>query len=457
MNTEAPKDKGKVAILAVAVALLVVGGLVAHTYPTKRNIAGVSSKGSSTIATGSRLTFFNSTISQDGLQIEVALNSTSLVAGAGLSAQVWLTNTLPRNVSLLANLTAFPGDPALEALGRGYPCDGAGPDGILNSGLYQGHYTAANFSEEAAPLILENPVGWNLGCPNPYGYVLSPPQSIEFAPDSAVATVAGQTMGVYQNFKTVNATAVPDKFYDETIVQNGSTTTSSAGTELDLAGGPVYSGTRGYWSAPPNASSTFIEQYTNSTILQALEEAHGLYHEFTPGPYTVVAEDYWNQTVFAHFVVRASPSSSGAANETIFIRVLSSASGRPLSNESVTAGPASSPNDISYSFGPGSIPTLNECVHEVSNGAVVQTNGEVVSNGTTTTYAPCPLKHYDTNSSGWVTISNRNASYFFIFVGTALNSDGSNLQVITTQGSRTYVTVTFPEGTFTVAGSESPG
>jgi hypothetical protein len=147
----------------------------------------------------------------------------------------------------------------------------------------------------------------------------------------------------------------------------------------------------------------------------------------------------------------ATSQSSAAVNETIFIRVVNSTSGEPVSNESLTAGPASSSNDIAYTFGMNVVPTLNECVHEVGNGSAVSPNGTVVSNSTTTTYAPCPLKYYDTNATGWVTISNQDASYFFIFVGTVLNNHGSNVQVVAMQGSRTYVTVTFPEANFTVS------
>jgi hypothetical protein len=147
----------------------------------------------------------------------------------------------------------------------------------------------------------------------------------------------------------------------------------------------------------------------------------------------------------------ATSQSSALNNEAIFIHVVNSTSGEPVSNESVTAGPASSSNDISYSFGMNIVPTLNECVHEVGNGSVVSPNGIVVSNSSTTTYASCSLKYYDTNATGWVTISNQDASYFFIFVGTALNIHGSNVEVIATQGSRTYVAVTFPEANFTVS------
>lgn len=147
----------------------------------------------------------------------------------------------------------------------------------------------------------------------------------------------------------------------------------------------------------------------------------------------------------------ATPQSSGVVNETIFIRVVNSTSGGPVSNESVTAGPAWSSNDIDYTFGMNIVPTLNECVHQVGNASTVLPNGIVVSNSTTTTYVPCPLKNYDTNATGWVTISNQDTSYFFIFVGTVMNIHGSNVQVVAAQGSRTYVTVTLPEANFTVS------
>jgi hypothetical protein len=302
MNTRAPKGN-VLPILAVAVALLFVGAVVAYTYfETKTNGATrLSSNVSSTTATGIGWTYFNSTISQDGLQIEVALNTTSLLAGKGLSANVYLTNTLPRNVSLSANLTAVPGS-ALEALGRGYQCDGEGLLGLLNFGLYQGHYTAANFSREAVPLVLQLPVA-NL-CPNFYYYVEAAPQSVEFAANSNMVTVSGQkTTGMHLSLWTVNCTAGPYTSGPSTIIVNGSTTTSSGGTQLSLACGPGYEGLRGYWTMPPNGKYIFIEHSNNSTVLQALKEAHGLYHEFTPGSYTIVAEDLWNQTVFAYFEV----------------------------------------------------------------------------------------------------------------------------------------------------------
>jgi hypothetical protein len=138
------------------------------------------------------------------------------------------------------------------------------------------------------------------------------------------------------------------------------------------------------------------------------------------------------------------------ANERIFIRVVNSTSGEPISDEPVTAGPASSATDIVFTVDGQT--TINECVHEVANGSVVSPNGVVVSNATTTTYAPCPLKNYDTNATGWVTISNQSATYFFIEAGTWTPFGAlPNARVIAIEGSQTYVTAPFPKGNFTVS------
>jgi hypothetical protein len=151
----------------------------------------------------------------------------------------------------------------------------------------------------------------------------------------------------------------------------------------------------------------------------------------------------------------AASQSSGAVNETIFIHVVNSTSGEPIPNEPLTAGPASSLNDISFTWGPNDAATINECIHEVPSGSVVvnPANGVVVSNGTTMTNGPCPLKDYRTNANGLVTISNQHAAYFFIEVGSSNSQAGgpNNTQVIAVQGSQTYVIAPLPIGNFTVS------
>jgi len=354
MQSQPPKGKGKVTILAVAVALIVMGGLVAYIYAGTRTTGttSLSSKISSATGAGNHLTFFNSTISPDGLQLAVVLNTTSLLAGKGLSAQVHLTNTLPRNVSLPVNLTAFPGDPPLEALGRGYQCHGAGLLGMLNLGLYQGRYTAANFSQEAVPLILEAPVAHT--CPNPYYYVQSN-QSVEFAPNGDRATLSGQkTTGMHMSLATVNCTTGTYTFGPSTVVENGSTTTFSAGTALSWGCGPAYEGVRGYWTLL-NGTYITVNDRSNSTILQSLNTAYGLYREFPPGPYTVVAEDYWNQTVFAHFDVRAGPSSS-ATVAACFVSIPAGSQQGDFANSTFNGDKVTFPNGTSVLFSNYSCP-----------------------------------------------------------------------------------------------------
>ena len=150
-------------------------------------------------------------------------------------------------------------------------------------------------------------------------------------------------------------------------------------------------------------------------------------------------------SIGAGYFLATSGQSAGTvtaeANETIFIHVVSSTSGQAIPNQPLTAGPASSASDLSYT--PGG-PTINECVHEVPNGSAVSGN-KAVYNGTTTTFVQCPLVSYTTNATGWVTISHQNATYFFIKVG---NVNLNNAEMVTLSGSQTYVTAPFPTGAF---------
>ncbi len=338
MDVDSQRGIGKSAGLAVAAALLVIAGLIAFAGTTKTP-ASISSNQSSPASRASQFTFFNSTVSLDGLQLGVALNTTSLPAGQGLSADVYLTNTLPRNISLPANLTAFGGDSTLESLGRGYQCDGAGLLGVLNFGVYRGHYTAENFSQEPAPLLMEAPVPGS--CPNPYYYVQSQTQGFEFAPNSDMATLSGQkTTEMHLTLQSINFTAVPYTFCCETIIQNGSTTTSRSGMDLGGSWSPS-EGARGYWTMPPNG--TAIPSFGGSNILQTVNQVHDLYHEFGPGLYTIVAEDFWNQTAFAYFGVHPNSSSSTIAcfetgfPSTISVRLVQDATLQPAQGVHVFA------------------------------------------------------------------------------------------------------------------------
>lgn len=158
--------------------------------------------------------------------------------------------------------------------------------------------------------------------------------------------------------------------------------------------------------------------------------------------------------VLASAVFVQDPYNSGgpqnfAGTNEIFIHVVNSTSGRAIAGEAVLAGPVSSPADLVSTI--DGVSTASECIHGVPNGSVVvnPANGVVVSNSSTTTYGPCPIKEYHTDSAGWVTVPNQGAAYFLVEPGNLLG--GYNAQVITVRGSQTYVTAPFPQGNFTVS------
>jgi len=113
-------------------------------------------------------------------------------------------------------------------------------------------------------------------------------------------------------------------------------------------------------------------------------------------------------------------TSSAQPGEEVFIQVVNASTMAPIAGMPVYAGPTPSPNDVVIT--PGG-PTLAECVHEVPNGAVVEGNGTVVSNGTTTTFAPCPLVEYVTDASGRVSITNVTGPFYYINAGTTMFSN----------------------------------
>jgi len=125
----------------------------------------------------------------------------------------------------------------------------------------------------------------------------------------------------------------------------------------------------------------------------------------------------------------------------------------PMAGVSVFAGPASSPNDVTFT--PDG-PTLGECVHEVPNGAIVVGNGTIVVNGTTTTsaFAVCPLKEYTTDASGWVSITDPSGAFYFIEAGSLQR--WNDIVVGVEVNNVVNMTIPLPSGNVTVPWG-SPG
>jgi hypothetical protein len=121
-----------------------------------------------------------------------------------------------------------------------------------------------------------------------------------------------------------------------------------------------------------------------------------------------------SSTASNSFSSSTKSSSGSVSGSTFLVRVVNDSDWSPIAGVAVDAGPISSPNGLVFT--PGG-PTIPDCVHTVPNGATVGANGTVVSNGTTTTFAPCTLTGYVTNSSGWVSIYNATGEWYFFKTG----------------------------------------
>src|SRR5256712_2539109 len=163
------------------------------------------------------------------------------------------------------------------------------------------------------------------------------------------------------------------------------------------------------------------------------------FSEFSPGLYTAVGGDEWGTLAVLHFLVTQTTGVQG-----LVLRVVQDSSGQPMGGVTVTAGPASSKKDVVFT--PGG-PALKECVHGVESGSTILNNGSVIfPNRTRVTYPPCPAKTYETNSTGWISISNATGQYYFFRVGGINPSTYGIVELF--QDRTTYVTVSMPSGDY---------
>ncbi len=147
-------------------------------------------------------------------------------------------------------------------------------------------------------------------------------QNIEVTPKDYLATLSAnssfssvfkaQTINMEVNTTTGSCTTSPYK-ESGTAVENGVTTTYS-GTELAWGcGSNGANAITGYWTMPANGTYVEIDARSNSTIECGPDSVYQNYfHQFSPGPYTIVAEDLWNQSAFAYFRVQPSPNLTGS-------------------------------------------------------------------------------------------------------------------------------------------------
>lgn len=283
----------------VVIAVIVVGGLA---FVSSMN----GPSGRSTTGSVSETTFYSG-ISSQGLQLQIKLNSSEVPQGGALQAHILLVNTLPESVTLQPNFAANPNIDSWNW--DDYLCGASPVEHAFGFALFQGHYTAANLSQAGAPLTFAPPVA--IPCPNS-AYGESYIQNVEFAPNSDMATFSAnssnsayfkpQTIRMQLNATTGKCTLLPYQYTETNTVGGVATATSGTAYSLSCGSNGVDSLT-GYWD-PLAGCHSQPGPIANGTDTQGVGTIYeNCFHQFTAGPYTIVAEDLWNQTAFAYFEV----------------------------------------------------------------------------------------------------------------------------------------------------------
>lgn len=292
--------------------------------------------------------------SPTGLQLQITLNTTTVQPGGRLTAQISLFNTLATNVSVPTDYSANPNiadwDNYDWLCGVSFTVEDT-----YGFALFQGDYGAGNLTQAGVPILLAPPVA--ISCPNRF-YNQAYIQNVEFAPNSSLATLSAnasfasdfkdQTVDMSRNATTGSCTTSPYK-HSGSATENGVTTTST-GTQLAWGCGTEDANSlTGYWTMPSNGTYVEIDASSNATITQGLNNLYDDYfHQFSPGSYTMVAEDMWGQAVFAHFQMVAAASSSSITRTSascvisgqpgpLFLRVVSDSNETPVAGAVVTA------------------------------------------------------------------------------------------------------------------------
>ena len=236
-------------------------------FPTGCIITTTSTVSTATVQAGPVL--YTSSVSSDGLQLQVALNSSTAGPKGEVTVHIKVLNTLNRNVSLGVvtneNISAWDGTDFFCGENPSYS--------LVGFGVFSGHFTAENISKAGSPLQLAAPIE----APCPYRLPLN---DTTFLPNSD-KTISFNYYGQTQE-PSLPVTA-------EVNATTGYCTSSPSGTETSVSCATT-PGLLGYWV--PGATNA-----GNFTLA-----AKGFAY-FPPGEYTIVATDNWNQNIYATFDV----------------------------------------------------------------------------------------------------------------------------------------------------------
>jgi len=287
--------------LAVLVVAALGAGYLAVSSGRHTSTSTSTSHGAST-STSSIEELANTTASatsSSGLELRVELNATTMLPGQTLAAVVSLYNTFNGSLSLLLAPGDFGGGSLSSWENYDFICGNGGyASYLVGFAVLDGRFSAGNLSQAPAPLQVAAQA--DLPCAYP---ILSHGETITFSPGSDNASIPGT--GPSQEPVALNVTTYA------CIALPSNSAECHSGTGL-----------YGYWS-------------TNEVICcPASSNAANLFRYLTPGDYTIVAEDVWDQEVFAYFQVTegSSPSLAVSAQESPFSSPDSPVIGLTLAN-----------------------------------------------------------------------------------------------------------------------------
>ncbi len=241
----------------------------------------------------------DSATSSSGLELRVELNATTMLPGQTLAAVVSLYNTLNGSLSLLLAPGDFGGGSLSSWENYDFICGNGGyASYLVGFAVLDGRFSAGNLSQAPAPLQVAAQA--DLPCAYP---ILSHGETITFSPGSDNASIPG----------TGHFTGARRTQRDHLCVH----CLTLEQRRMPQRHGPV-------WLLS-----------TNEVICcPASSNAANLFRYLTPGDYTIVAEDVWDQEVFAYFQVTegSSPSLAVSAQESPFSSPDSPVIGLTLAN-----------------------------------------------------------------------------------------------------------------------------
>jgi len=257
-------------LLAVLVVAALGAGYLAVSSGRQASTSTSTSRSAST-STSTIEQLANTTASvtsSSGLELRVELNATTMLPGQTLAASVSLYDTLNGSLSLLLAPGDFGGGSLSSWDNYDFICGNGGDASYLvGFAVLQGRFSAGNLSQAPAPLQVAAQA--DLPC---VSLVFSHGETITFFPRSDNASIPGT--GLSQEPVSLNVTTYA------CIALPSNSPECHSGTGL-----------YGYWS-------------TSEVICcPASSNAADLFRYLTPGDYTIVAEDVWNQQVFAYFQV----------------------------------------------------------------------------------------------------------------------------------------------------------